>query len=111
MQSVALLQQGRNILVFAENSTRTINDVLCEFSTGFIHVARLYYQATKKAVQFLPVAVNRRAGRILVGAPLRFDGTIPFAREKKRVKAVLERSVYALYLESERDQGRRRATS
>jgi 1-acyl-sn-glycerol-3-phosphate acyltransferase len=108
MQSLALLQQGKNILVFAEDSTRRINEVLCEFCTGFIHVARLYYQTTKKAVQFLPIAVNRRVGRILVGAPIRFDGTIPFAREKQRLKAELECSVYALYREIERDGERRR---
>ena len=108
MQSLALLQQGKNILVFAEDSTRKINDVLCEFSTGFIHVARLYYQATRKAVQFLPIAVNRRLGRILVGTPIRFDGTILFAREKQRLKAELECSVYTLYREIERGRDRRR---
>jgi hypothetical protein len=92
-RSLALLQQGKSILVFAEDSTRKINDVLCEFRTGFIHVARLYYQATSKAVQFLPVAVNRTAGRILLGAPIRFDGTKPFAGEKRRIKQALEGSV------------------
>jgi 1-acyl-sn-glycerol-3-phosphate acyltransferase len=110
MRSLSLLQQGKNILVFAEDSTRKINDVLCEFCTGFIHVARLYYQTTKKAVQFLPVAVNRKVGRILVGAPIRFDGTIPFAREKQRLKSELESSVYSLYreLETERDNHKKR---
>jgi hypothetical protein len=93
MRSLTLLQQGKSILVFAEDSTRKINDVLCEFYTGFIHVARLYYQATSKAVQFLPVAVNRGAGRILIGTPIRFDGTKAFAREKQRIKEALECSV------------------
>jgi 1-acyl-sn-glycerol-3-phosphate acyltransferase len=102
MRSLALLQQGKSILVFAEDSSRKINDVLCEFCTGFIHVARLYYQTTKKAVQILPVAVNRKAGRIRVGAPVRFDGTISFAREKLRLKGELERSVYFLYMELEK---------
>ena len=107
MRSLALLQQGKNILVFAEDSTRKINEVLCEFCTGFIHVARLYYQTTRKAVQFLPIVVNR-GGRILVGSPIRFDGTIPFAREKQRLKAELQCSVYALYREIERGRDHRR---
>jgi hypothetical protein len=107
-RSLSLLQQGKNILVFAEDSTRKINDVLCEFCTGFIHVARLYYQTTKKAVQILPVAVNRKVGRILVGAPIRFDGTIPFAREKQRIKSELESSVYALYQSLEADSAHRK---
>ena len=101
VRSLSLLQQGKTILVFAEDSTRRLNDVLCEFRTGFVHVARLYYEATMKAVQFLPVAVHRKAGKILVGPPIRFDGTTPFAREKLRVKRALESSVYSLYQELE----------
>ena len=96
-RTLALLEQGKNILVFAEDSTRKINDVLCEFRTGFIHVARLYYQRTRKAIQFLPVAVNRRIGAIQIGMPIRFDGQKPFSLEKKRLKAELEQTVYSLY--------------
>lgn len=101
MRSLSLLQQGKSILVFAEDSTRKINDVLCEFCTGFIHVAKLYYENTCKAVQFLPVAVNRKVHRIRVGAPIRFDASTPFGREKQRIKRELESSVYALYMELE----------
>jgi hypothetical protein len=108
LRSLSLLQQGKSILVFAEDSTRKINDVLGEFCTGFIHVARLYYQATMKAVQFLPVAVNRKAGRILVGTPIRFDATVPFAQEKQRIKRELESSVYSLYQELENGWDHRR---
>jgi hypothetical protein len=98
-RSLALLQQGKNILVFAEDSTRKINNVLCEFCTGFIHIARLYYRTTKKSIRFVPVGVNRRGGRILVGTPIRFDGTTPFTREKQRIKQALERSVSDLLLQ------------
>lgn len=98
-QSLALLEQGKNILVFAEDSTKKINDVLCEFCTGFMHVAKLYYEKTRKAIQFLPIAVNRAAHAIQIGTPIRFDGTIPFPEEKKRLKAELEMSVASLYAE------------
>jgi len=101
VRSLALLQQGKSILVFAEDSTRKINDVLCEFCTGFIHIAKLYYEATCKAVQFLPVAVNRKMHRIRVGAPIRFNASTPFGKEKLRIKQELESSVYAMYMELE----------
>ena len=102
-RSLDLLEQGKNILVFAEDTTKKINDVLCEFCTGFIHVAKLYYEKTKKAVQFLPVAVNREAGGILIGTPIRFNVTNPFPREKQRVKSELETTVYTLYCALEQD--------
>jgi len=101
LQSIALLKQGKNILVFAEDSKQKINDVLCEFCTGFIHIARLYYQETRKAVQFLPIAVNRKAGAIRVGKPIRFDALAPFGLEKRRLKDELEHSVLRLYEEME----------
>jgi 1-acyl-sn-glycerol-3-phosphate acyltransferase len=110
-RTLALLEQGKNILVFAEDSTKKINDVLCEFRTGFIHVARLYYEKTRKAVQFLPVAVNRKMGGILIGKPIRFDVTSPFSMEKQRLKSELQSTVYTLYrkLESNRDHRKRRS--
>jgi 1-acyl-sn-glycerol-3-phosphate acyltransferase len=101
MRSLALLQQGKSILVFAEDSTRKLNDVLGEFCTGFIHVARLYYRTTKKAVQFFPVAVNRKVHRIRVGAPILFDAKTPFGREKQRIKQQLQDAVYSLYQQME----------
>jgi 1-acyl-sn-glycerol-3-phosphate acyltransferase len=103
MRSLALLEQGKNILVFAEDSTKVINEVLCEFCTGFIHIAKLYYEKTSKAVKFLPVAVNRKMRGILVGRPIRFDGSSPFPQEKQRLKSELESSVMSLYRELEAD--------
>ncbi len=100
-QSLSLLEQGKSLLVFAEDSTRKINDSMCEFCTGFIHVARLYYQETRRAIQFLPVAVNRKKGAIQIGTPIRFDAERPFSLEKKRLKAELEHSVYSLYQQLE----------
>ncbi|HUI71088.1 MAG TPA: hypothetical protein VL354_11260 [Spirochaetia bacterium] len=102
MQTLSLLEQGKDILVFAEDSTKKINDAMCEFCTGFIHVARLYYQKTRRTVQFLPVAVNRKIGAIQIGAPIRFDADRPFSAEKRRLKFELERRVYSLYKELER---------
>ena len=101
LQTLSLLQQGKSVLVFAEDSSKRINDTLCEFCTGFIHVAKLYYQETRKAVQFLPVAVNRRVGAILIGKPIRFDAGKPFSSEKKRLKSELESTVYSLYQQLE----------
>ena len=110
-RTLALLEQGKNILIFAEDSTRKINEVLCEFRTGFAHVARLYYEKTRKTVQFLPVAVNRKMRGILIGKPIRFDVTNPFSQEKQRLKAELQSTVYTLYrrLESEREHRKRRS--
>jgi 1-acyl-sn-glycerol-3-phosphate acyltransferase len=111
-RSLNLLEQGKSILVFAEDSTKKINEALCEFCTGFLHVAKLYHEKTKKAIQFLPVAVNRKVGAILVGKPIRYDVTNPFPDEKLRLKTELEQTVYTLYRELEQEgehRGRKRS--
>jgi hypothetical protein len=72
-RSLELLLKGKNLLVFPENKERPINEVLGDFSTGFLALARLYYQKTRKAICFLPVAVNQRVKGIRIGRPIRFD--------------------------------------
>jgi 1-acyl-sn-glycerol-3-phosphate acyltransferase len=99
--SLRLLEEGKNILVFAEDTMRPLNESICEFCTGFIHLARLYYERTRKAIQFVPVAVNRKARAIRVGIPIRFDAHCPFPREKARLKRELESSVASLWRELE----------
>lgn len=96
-RSVELLEQGKNILVFPEDPARKLNDVLNHFCTGFVVLARRYYERTRRAVQFLPVAVNRQLRAILVGRPVRFDAAAPLAEEKVRLKRELENRVTELY--------------
>ncbi|OHD67270.1 MAG: hypothetical protein A2177_14090 [Spirochaetes bacterium RBG_13_68_11] len=104
-RSVELLEQGKNILVFPEDPARKLNDVLCHFCTGFVHMARRYYERTRQAVLFLPVAVNRKMRGIRVGRPVRFDASAPFTAEKARLKSELEHRVEELYRSLE-DDGR-----
>ncbi len=102
--SVELLEQGKNILVFPEDPARKLDDVLCHFCTGFVHLARRYYERTRQAVLFLPVAVNRKARGIRVGLPVRFDALAPFTAEKVRLKSELEHRVEELYRSLEDDR-------
>jgi hypothetical protein len=103
--SLRILEQGRNIVVFPEDSLKPINEALCDFCTGFLHVAKLYYEKTRKAVCFLPVAVNRKLRSIQVGRPIRFNAAAPFPQEKARLKRELETEIYSLYLSLEREFG------
>ena len=103
--SLGLLEEGKNIIVFAEDASKKVNDVLCELRTGFIYVARLYYEKTRRAIQFLPIAVNRKVHGISIGAPIRFDPSLPFPRERQRLKSELQSTIQALYYELENELG------
>jgi hypothetical protein len=104
-RSLELLLRGKNILVFPENKERPINEVLGDFSTGFLAMARLYYEKTRKAIRFLPVAVNQKVKGIQIGRAIRFDAALPFAQEKRRLKRELEASIYSMYYDLEAELG------
>lgn len=95
--SLRLLGEGKNILVFPEDSKSPLNEAFCSFQTGFLHLARKYFQQTRKALLFIPVAVHRRLHRIAIGEPVRFRTDTPFSLEKTRLKKELESRVYTLY--------------
>ena len=102
-KSVKLLGEGKNILVFPEDSRSPLNEAFCSFQTGFVHLARKYFQQTRKALLFIPVAVHRRLHRIAIGEPVRFRADTPFSEEKTRLKKELESRVYTLYRALETD--------
>lgn len=104
-RSVELLAEGKSILVFPEDPERKLNDVLGHFCTGFVHLARRYYERTRRTVLFLPVAVNRKARGILVGRPVEFDALAPFTAEKVRLQRELEHRVEELYHSLEGGEG------
>ena len=84
--------------------------VFCDFCTGFIHLAKLYYERTRKAILFLPVAVNRKVGAIRIGKPIRYDSRNPYPQEKLRLKRELESTIYTLYYTLENDPSLRKAS-
>jgi 1-acyl-sn-glycerol-3-phosphate acyltransferase len=102
-ESLKLLQQGKNILVFPEDSLKPKNEVLCDFSTGFMHLAKYYFEKTRRAISFLPIAVNRKVKGIGVGKPIQFNERTPFQDEKARLKRELESSIFTLYRSLEND--------
>jgi hypothetical protein len=104
-RSLELLLRGKTILVFPENKECPINEVLGDFNTGFLAMARLYYQKTQKLIRFLPVAVNEKVKVIKIGRPIRFDVRLPFLQEKLRLKRKLQEAIYSLYYSLEDELG------
>jgi 1-acyl-sn-glycerol-3-phosphate acyltransferase len=96
-RSLRLLGEGKNILVFPENPRKPVNEAFCDFYTGFLHLAKKYFQQTRKALSFFPVAVNRKKRSIVIGEPLQYDTDAPFPVEKARLKKELERRIYTMY--------------
>jgi hypothetical protein len=89
-QSLALLTQGKFLIVFPENEYRTLNRVLNEFKDGFLGLGPAYHEKTGGILKFVPVAVHKRAGTIRIAQPISFNPGCPFALEKERIKTALQ---------------------
>ena len=88
--SSAYLSDGMNLLVFPEVSDWELNDLICKFDTGFVHIAKLHFERKHEVVKFYPVAVNRATRMIRFGDPLSVDPGRSFVREKRRIVKELE---------------------
>ena len=96
-RSLGLLERGGSILIFPEDSRYPINDVLFSFRTGFIHLAKLYFEKYRKPISFIPIAVNGKTKGVRFGEPVKFDPAAPFPIEKARLKRELETRIHTLY--------------
>lgn len=105
--SVRDLEQGRRILIFPEMPNLPFNDIICQFDSGFVGVARALFEKTRKVATFLPVAVNRRLRSLRLGDPVRFNPGRSYHAERNRIRETLMESICEMYRdmeETEEDQ-------
>ncbi|HUZ17913.1 MAG TPA: hypothetical protein VMV68_05970 [Spirochaetia bacterium] len=103
--SVQYIAQGRRLLIFPEIKGARWNEILCEFDTGFVGVARKLFEKTRRIAAFFPVAVNRRLRSLRLGAPVFFDPSRSYHAERDRIRDELKRRICALYREMEGEVG------
>ncbi len=73
--TVETLKNGVNVVIFPE-SPEEYNEIVNQFNLKFVDVARLYYKATGKCVQFLPMYHAVKIKRVIYGKPITFDPNI-----------------------------------
>ncbi len=100
--SVRFLEQGKRLLIFPEIPNRIFNEIVNEFDTGFVNIARAFFERTARIVSFFPVAVNRGRMALHLGDPIRFNPLVPFRQEKDRIRRELIESICEMYREMEK---------
>jgi len=83
-QTLDSLQAGKNVIIFPERDAPH-NHVLYDFQTGFVDIARTYYQQTGKMLAFVPMYLAPKLRRAYLGQPVYFDPTVPVRDERRRV--------------------------
>ena len=94
-KTVEALKAGEDVVVFPEYDLAD-NNILCAFQDKFIDVARLYYKRTGVELSFVPLYIAPRIGRMIYGAPIRFDASASMEEERRRICSYLSEEITAI---------------
>lgn len=67
--SVEVLKDGTNVMIFPEDSQEGYFDVMTKFFSGFVMLADNYYRKTQIDVPVYPVYYHKKANKIIIGKP------------------------------------------
>lgn len=83
-ESLVYLQEGSSIIIFPEHN-QTRNNIIYEFSDGFINLARMVYRKNGQILHFVPMYIAPQLKQMHLGTPIVFQPDAPFEAEKKRI--------------------------
>ena len=99
-KTLQTLKEGKNVVVFADNRV-PFSKYNQNFSSGFVHTARLYYKETGIKLKFYPFYICQARHTINIGTPIIFDPEKPFLTYREEVACALRDAVTALGIEQE----------
>ncbi len=83
-QTIEKLETGAHVLVFPEHD-EPHDHILCDFQTGFIQVARSYYQQTGRELAFVPLYLAPSLKTMYLDEPIRFRAETSIREERRRI--------------------------
>lgn len=82
--TVKRLKEGASVVIFPERD-QPMNNILYAFEERFADVARMYYRATGRELDFVPMYIAPRLRLMCIGEPVRFRADAPRAEERSRI--------------------------
>lgn len=101
--TVEVLEAGNFVLIFPEDPAQPPDPLtkMTPFKKGFTRLGELYFERTRRVLDFYPLAVHARSRTVRVGQPTRFNPYTNPVGERVRIKRVLENSIRNMVLEAE----------
>jgi 1-acyl-sn-glycerol-3-phosphate acyltransferase len=99
-KSLALLEEGKNLLVFPEDAKREQDPqtLMSPFNCGFAGISRMYYKSTGKELPVYPVAVHADSKKVQIGDVLYYEDSGQWRTDTFRFCRLIEARVRELYL-------------
>lgn len=94
------LEKGSNLLIFPEKQSQRTLETVSDFHTGFIYLAKYYWQATGKKLHFYPVHVDSKVRVITIGQAVEYVLGTEFHLERARITAELQKAINGIALKN-----------
>ena len=78
------LKNGRRVIIFPEEYTE-YNNIVHQFQTGFVDVAKRYYRETGEEISFVPLYVCPGLRRLVIGKPISYNHEAKIKDEQRRI--------------------------
>jgi hypothetical protein len=76
------------------------NDRLKSFRTGFVNIAKIFYERHNGIVNFYPVYVDKENNRIVISKNISFNPFNSFHEEKRRIVSCVFQEILRLIYEN-----------
>lgn len=86
------LDEGADIVIFPEHDVK-YNNIIYDFESKFIDVAKLYYKRSGKDIAFIPMYIAPKLKKMYLGEPIRFCHENPIEEERERIRTHLMREI------------------
>ncbi len=90
--TVGRLKEGASVVIFPEKDQPT-SGLLYEFQERFVDVARLFYRAVQRELEFVPMYIAPALRLMQIGEPVRFRADAPIEEERSRICGYLSDSI------------------
>jgi hypothetical protein len=99
--SLALLKQGKYVLIVPEDSTGVPDPItgICPFKRGFLRLGEQYYRDTGLRLPFYPVAIHED-GLVIVGKAIAYNPHNTAKQERLRMVYLLEETIKTMHREA-----------
>ena len=87
-KSLEKLQEGYNLVIYPE-SRECYNNIVYEFQSRFIDLARMYYKRSGKCLSFVPMYLAPKLKKIFFGQPIVYNPEIPMDLQRGQIKQQL----------------------
>jgi hypothetical protein len=91
-ETVSMLKEGRNILIFPERNERD-NNILYKFDENFVDVARLYYKKTGEKLTFVPMYIAPYLKESYIGEGIEYNPENDPAEERSRICSYISAAI------------------